>query len=69
MNNIADITMCSSNNCPIRASCYRTKANSDKWQNWCNFEYTCNENNGFSDYIPINPKKNDNIIKANCRNP
>ena len=62
---IADITMCTSQNCPYRASCYRSQAKPSEYQSWSNFEYTCNENSGFSDYISIKPKKNDNIIKIN----
>ena len=62
---MADITMCSSINCPVRGTCYRTKAESEM-QSWYNFEYVCNENNGFADYIPMTPKKNENIIKVGC---
>lgn len=46
-----DITMCSSKECPMRSSCYRTRAKLDKLQNWTNFEYFCNENSGFNEYI------------------
>lgn len=55
---MADITMCSSNNCPIRASCYRSKANVEKIQSWANFEYTCNENSGFEDFIEMTARRN-----------
>ena len=54
---MADITMCSSNNCPIRASCYRTKTNVEKIQSWANFEYTCNENSGFEEFIKYDTQK------------
>lgn len=50
---MADITMCSTNNCPMRASCYRVKAKDDVYQSWANFEYTCNENNGYPDYVAL----------------
>ena len=59
-----DITKCSSNNCPIRASCYRVKANNSTNQSWINFEYTCNEYNGYPNYIASEKKQNNNIIKT-----
>lgn len=63
---MADITMCTSNNCPMRASCYRIKAKADEYaQSWSNFEYTCNENSGYPDYISIVKQPNKNIIKNN----
>lgn len=34
-----DITMRSSENCPMRGSCYRSRAKPDKLQSWTNFEY------------------------------
>ena len=51
MISIADITMCSSENCPYKEKCYRTKANPSNFQSWSNFEYTCNEDSGFEDFI------------------
>lgn len=53
MVNIADITMCASENCPMRDKCYRVQAKADEQQAWCNFEYTCNENSGFEDFIKV----------------
>ena len=53
MVNIADITMCSSENCPYKDKCYRTKAKPEKYQSWSNFEYTCNENSGFEYFMPV----------------
>ena len=50
---IPDITMCSSGNCEMREKCYRVRAKPGKYQSWSNFEYTCNENNGFEDFIPV----------------
>ena len=47
-----DITMCSSEQCPMKNKCYRTTAKSSKHQSWSNFEYTCHENNGYEDFIP-----------------
>lgn len=49
-----DISMCLSDNCPMRDSCYRAQAKSSQYQSWCNFEYTCNEESGFCDYIKLN---------------
>ncbi len=52
-----DITMCSSVNCPERNSCYRSRANPSEIQSYSNFEYTCNENNGFEYFWKIdNPE-------------
>ena len=48
---VSDITMCSSENCPYREECYRVRAKPSKYQSWSNFEYTCNENSGFEDFI------------------
>lgn len=51
MVNIAEITMCTSENCPYKDKCYRTQAKPNSFQSWSNFEYTCNENSGFEDFI------------------
>lgn len=49
---MVDITMCTSENCPMKFSCYRANADPDsQWQSYANFEYTCHEDSGFSDYI------------------
>ena len=53
MVNIADITMCTSENCPYRDECYRVRAKPGKYQSWSNFEYVCNENSGFDDFIKM----------------
>lgn len=45
------MTMCTSTECPMRKECYRAKSDSDERQDSFNFEYTCNENSGFSDFI------------------
>ena len=69
---MADITKCTSNKCPMRASCYRIKAKEGFMQSWANFESICNENNGYSVYIGENNKninKKSKIIKANFQNP
>lgn len=48
-----DLTLCSSNECPVKDTCYRAQATPDKLQSYSNFEYTCNEDNGFVYYIPL----------------
>ncbi len=48
-----DLTMCTSENCPMRDRCYRVQGTPSTYQSWCNFEYSCNEDNGFNDYINI----------------
>lgn len=48
---ISVITMCSSQNCPMKDMCYRVQAKVDDYQDWNNFEYTCNENSGFDNFI------------------
>ena len=58
--NMPDITMCSSENCPMRGSCYRSRAKPDKLQSWTNFEYFCNENSGFDEYIKYNKERKNN---------
>jgi hypothetical protein len=55
-----DITMCSSENCPMRGSCYRSRAKPNKLQSWTNFEYFCNENSGFDEYIKYNKERKNN---------
>lgn len=46
---MTDIIMCSSDNCPMKSKCYRS--NGTKGLEYFNFEYTCNENSGFCDFI------------------
>ena len=53
MISIPDITMCSSETCSERERCYRAMAKPSEYQSWSNFEYTCNENSGFEDFIPV----------------
>ena len=50
---MSDITMCTSENCKYINKCYRARAKPEKHQSWSNFEYTCNENSGFEDFIPL----------------
>ena len=50
---MSDITMCASENCPKREKCYRAMAKASEYQSWSNFEYTCNENSGFDDFIAV----------------
>lgn len=60
---MSDITMCSSINCPMRATCYRSKAKASNYQSWYNFEYTCNEVSEFPDYIKMGMKVSRNVYK------
>ena len=53
---MTEITMCSSNYCPVRDKCHRSTATASKYQSWSNFEYTCNENSGYEDFIPAKKK-------------
>lgn len=46
-----DISMCSSDNCPMKDKCYRSTATASKYQSYSNFEYTCNENSGYTDFM------------------
>lgn len=48
-----DISMCLSDNCPMRDSCYRVQAKPSQYQSWCDFKYTCNKDSGFCEYIKI----------------
>lgn len=48
-----DITMCTSKSCPYNSRCYRSQARPDKLQSYSNFEYVCNEDSGFIEYIPF----------------
>ena len=50
---MSDITMCASENCPEREKCYRAMAKASEYQSWSNFEYTCNENSGFENFISV----------------
>lgn len=56
---MADITKCSSLNCPMKKTCYRQMAKSDTLQSWANFEYTCNEGSGFDYFILAEEKDNE----------
>lgn len=51
---MSDITMCTSEMCPYRDTCYRKRAEPNKnYQSYYNFEYECNEDSGFDSYIRI----------------
>lgn len=53
VNYMANIIMCSTETCPYRDTCYRYRATPGKQQNYSNFEYKCNKDSGFENYIPI----------------
>ena len=46
-----DITMCTSETCDMKEFYYRVIAKPDKLQSYSNFEYTCNEDNGFEYFM------------------
>lgn len=46
-----DLQMCTSEMCPYRDTCYRKRKKPIENQSYFNYEYTCNENNGFCNYI------------------
>lgn len=49
---MADITMCTSETCPMKDDCYRVNAHVDPYgQSWSNFEDECNHKNGYCDFI------------------
>ena len=53
-----DITMCASKDCPERNNCYRAIVKPNKYaQSYTNFEYTCNEDSGFNEFIKMNLKE------------
>ena len=54
---MSNLILCTSQFCPMRDSCAR-KIEKDFLCNMYNFEYTCNENSGFCDFIKINSEKN-----------
>lgn len=54
---MSDITMCTSKFCTYRDKCYRAKAKPSKYQSWSNFEYTCNKNSGFEEFIKYDTQK------------
>ena len=53
-----DITMCSSINCIERDTCYRSKAIPSDDQSYYNFEYVCNEESAFNEYIKLRSEEN-----------
>ena len=48
---MADVTKCSSIDCPVRKQCYRYMSKPSVKQIYSNFEYECNENTGFCNFI------------------
>lgn len=44
---------CTNAKCPIREECYRAVSDDDNHKNRFNYEYTCNECSGFSDFISM----------------
>lgn len=63
-----DISMCSSEHCPMKDKCYRSTATASKYQSWSNFENICNENNGYEDFMldrRVEKRKENNINESN----
>ena len=60
MINIPDITMCTSEKCPEREKCYRVQAKASEYQSWFNFEYECNEESCFCEFLPLRVVKHNN---------
>ncbi len=52
-----DITMCMSDKCPKKYTCYRYKVKPDKAQSYSDFIYLCNESSKFCDYIKMNEEE------------
>lgn len=53
-----DITMCLSESCPYKNKCYRAQANPNPYyQSYSNFEYVCNKESGFEDFIKMSKTK------------
>ena len=49
---MSDMTLCSSLHCPVKGDCFRATAKPNPVrQSYYNFEYTCHEDNGFTDFI------------------
>ena len=47
-----EITMCNSEHYDMKDKCYRESAKPNNFtQSWSNFEYTCNENSGYEDFM------------------
>lgn len=61
---MGDLVMCTSYECPMRKSCRRHSGISASNSQYYNFEYSCNENSGFADYMTLKINKNTNITKS-----
>ena len=47
------MTMCTSLECPMRKECSRADSGSGNQQDYFNYEYSCNENSGFCDFMSV----------------
>ena len=47
------MTACTSTECPMREDCYRSSSNTNEHQDCFNYEYGCNENSGFRDFVSV----------------
>lgn len=60
---MSGVTMCYSDNCPIKKNCYRASIRPGDASSWTNFEYTCNEFSGFDSFIKY--KRGDDSNEGN----
>ena len=61
---MSDMTLCSSLHCPVKGDCFRATAKPNPVrQSYYNFEYSCHEDNGFTDFIK-NKKKGWFLMKS-----
>lgn len=47
------MTACTSTECPMKKECYRANSNTNEHQDCFNYEYGCNENSGFEDFVSV----------------
>ena len=47
------MTACTSTECPMKKECYRANSNTNEHHDCFNYEYGCNENSGFQDFVSV----------------
>ena len=57
------MTMCTSTECPMQKECYRAELDRNDCQEYFNFEYTCNENSGFCDFISVKSNRAEDVCE------
>ena len=55
--------MCTSTECPMRKECHRAYSCSDDRHDYFNFEYACNENSGFCDFVSAELYRTDDVCE------